>query len=374
MNRSLRILHLYKDYAPVPGGIENHVRTLAEAEASAGHDVTVAVCAPQRRRGEARLPREEVMAGVRVLRLPRIVTLRSMPLSLPYWLAARRLAREADVVHVQSPFPLGEAAVRNLPPGIRLIDSHQSDVVRQRILLKFYAPLYRRFLCRANAILTTSDAYAASSPWLQPHLGKCRTVSLGVDTHRFRPVDRPPNRTGSFRLLFVGRLRYYKGVDTLLEAMATLPPSAVLDIVGTGPMEARWRAQARDLGLSDRVRFLGDVPDATLPGTYGDADLFVLPCNCRAEAFGTVLAEALACGVPCVTCEVGTGTSSVVRDGMTGLVVPPSDPAALGAAIASLMADRDRLARMARAARADATGRLSQETMVRAVLDIVEGN
>ena len=374
MNRSLRILHLYKDYAPVPGGIENHVRTLAKAEAAAGHDVTVAVCAPQRRRGEARLPREEVMAGVRVLRLPRIVTLRSMPLSLPYWLAARRLARDSDVVHVQSPFPLGEAAVRNLPPGIRLIDSHQSDVVRQRILLKFYAPLYRRFLCRANAILTTSDAYAASSPWLRPHLGKCHTVPLGVDTHRFRPVDRPPNRTGPFRLLFVGRLRYYKGVDTLLEAMATLPPSAVLDIVGTGPMEARWRAQARDRGLSDRVRFLGDVPDATLPGTYGAADLFVLPCNCRAEAFGTVLAEALACGVPCVTCEVGTGTSSVVRDGMTGLVVPPSDPAALGAAIASLMSDRDRLARMARAARADATVRLAQETMVRAILDIVAGD
>lgn len=178
------VLHLYKDYAPVRGGIENHIRALAEAEADAGLDVAVCVCAPADGSVPAGVSREN---GVTVHRLPRVVTLRSMPLSPPFWRAARRLAAKARVVHVHSPFPLGEAAVRTLPRNIRLVVTHHSDVVRQRLLLKVYAPLYRTFLERADVILPTSDAYARTSPWLLPHLAKCRTVPLGVDTRRFHP-------------------------------------------------------------------------------------------------------------------------------------------------------------------------------------------
>ena len=172
----------------------------------------------------------------------------------------------------------------------------------------------------------------------------------------------------SFRLLFVGRLRYYKGLDTLLEAMRSLPARIVLDIVGDGPMAAPWRALAEAPELAGRIRFLGEISDEDLPAAYRAADLFVLPCNCRAEAFGTVLAEALASGVPCVTCDVGSGTSWVVRDGVTGRVVPPSDPAALAAAIRELADDPDRLAAMGRAARRDAETRLSEDAMIAGVM------
>ncbi len=366
----MRILHLYKDYSPVLGGIENHVRVLAEAEAARGLDVTVAVCAPK----GAGLPRESLESGVSVLRLPRLATFRSLPLSPAYWFAARRLARDADVVHVHSPFPLGEAAVRSLPRNIRLLATHHSDVVRQRFLLRFYAPLYRVFLDRVDLILPTSSAYAASSPWLRTRLGKCRTLPLGVDTRRFHPASSASSDAPSaFRLLFVGKLRYYKGLDTLLSAMADLPDSIRLDIVGSGPKGPEWQALSRRLGLDARVRFHGEIPDADLPAVYRSADLFVLPCNCRAEAFGTVLAEALASGLPCLTCEVGSGTSSVVRDGVTGRVVPPSDPAALATAIRQLAADRPALAEMARAAREDALARLSEEVMVASMMDILSG-
>lgn len=374
-SNTMRILHLYKDYAPVLGGIENHIRVLAEAEAAAGHDVIVAVCMPQH---GPRLPLERVENGVCVLRYPRVATLRSMPLSVPYWFAVRHLVRDVDVVHVHSPFPLGEAAVRTLPRTVRIIATHHSDVVRQKLLLRFYAPLYRTFLDRADLILPTSDAYAASSPWLRPHLAKCRTVPLGVDTQIFHPSQpsqpshfpspQPPTPDPHFSLLFVGRLRYYKGLDTLLHALSRLPENIRLDIVGDGPMGPAWKTLAADLHLQDRVRFLGEIPDADLPGAYRSADLFVLPCNCRAEAFGTVLAEALASGVPCITCDVGSGTSSVVRDGVSGRVVPPSDPAALAAAIRSLSEDRPLLSRMAVAAREDACTRLSDTVMVQSVM------
>lgn len=367
-----RILHLYKDYAPVLGGIENHLRVLAEAEAAAGLDVTVAVCAP---RGMPNPGRDRMENGVRVLRFPRVATFRSLPLSVPYWRAVRRLAREADVVHVHSPFPLGEAAVRDLPRGLRLLVTHHSDVVRQRLLLRFYAPFYRTFLERADGILPTSDAYAATSPWLRPRLAKCHTVPLGVDTRRFHPADdrAPGDGEEPLRLLFVGRLRYYKGVDALLRALAELPPDEfTLDIVGEGPMGGAWRKLADDLGLGGRVRFRGEVPDSDLPSVYRASDVFVLPCNCRAEAFGTVLAEALASGVPCVTCEVGSGTSTVVQDGRTGRVVPPSDSSALAAALRELASDRARLRAMGVAARQDAVDRLSESVMVRSVLGLLE--
>jgi glycosyltransferase involved in cell wall biosynthesis len=102
----------------------------------------------------------------------------------------------------------------------------------------------------------------------------------------------------------VGKLRYYKGVDTLLEALTELP-GVYLEVVGEGPMGEEWAALAARLGVADRVHFRGQVPDAELPDWYGRAHIFVLPANARAEAFGTVLLEAMASGLPCITTEVG---------------------------------------------------------------------
>lgn len=364
----MKILHLYKDYLPVVGGIENHIRVLAEAEAAAGQEVTVAVCKPEK---DSSCPRETIEHGVRVIRYPRIVTLRSMPLSLPYGMGVRCLAREMDVIHVHSPFPLGEAMVRDLSSSVRLLVTHHSDVVRQKLLLKFYAPLYRAFLRRADLILPTSEAYAKSSPWLQPHWEKCRVVPLGVDTRRFCPAPKASGSSAGLRIVFVGRFRYYKGVDTLLQAMTLLPENVSLTLVGDGPKKHEWYALSNALGLQTRVTFHGEVSDDELLAVYHSADLFVLPCNCRAEAFGTVLAEALSCGVPCITCEVGSGTSSVVRNGTTGYVVQPSDPKALATAIQAMLEHPEERLRMGLAARADALQRLSDEAMVRSVLQLL---
>jgi rhamnosyl/mannosyltransferase len=110
-------------------------------------------------------------------------------------------------------------------------------------------------------------------------------------------------------------------------------PKARLNVVGDGPMRDVWEPLAWELGLRDRVTFVGDVTDAELPGWYHQADVFVLPANARAEAFGMVLTEAMASGLPCITTELGTGTSWIVQDGMTGFVVPPMDPDALAGAI-----------------------------------------
>ena len=351
----MHILHLYKDYFPVLGGIENHIRVLAEAQAAAGHSVTVLVCDPGRH------TRHEVLKGVRVIKAGRLTTRASMPVSLaqPWELWQQR----PDILHVHSPYPLGEISGWLLRRGAATVITHHSDVVRQRGWLRLYAPLLRRVLCAADRIIATSPRYIETSPWLRPVAHKCTVVPLGVDVRQFTPSHK--QEKNGLHLLFVGRLRYYKGLDTLLRALVQLP-DAELTIVGDGPMRAPWETLARSLRLDHKVHFVGDVPDAELPEWYRQADVFVLPANARAEAFGTVLLEAMASGLPCVTTELGTGTSWIVQHGVTGLVVPSNDVAALSAALAQL---RDRTLRdaMGRAGRARVEQNFTLTRMIQGV-------
>jgi glycosyltransferase involved in cell wall biosynthesis len=263
----MNILHLYKDYYPVLGGIENHIRILAEAQAAAGHEVTVLVCNPGPR------TKEQQMAGVTVIKAGR---------------------------------------------------------------LRLYGPLLRRVLSQADAVIAATPSYLESSPWLQPVRHKCVIMPYGIDTRYFSPGPKEPR--AALQLLFVGRLRYYKGLDTLLQALPDVP-EAQLTVVGEGQMEAKWRHLSRNSGLDGRVRFAGSPADGALRDCYRQADLFVFPSNARSEALGIALLEAMACSLPCITTELGTGTSWVVQHGVTGFVVPPRDPGALAGAIRQALVD-----------------------------------
>ena len=138
-------------------------------------------------------------------------------------------------------------------------------------------------------------------------------------------------------MLFVGRLRYYKGLHILLDAMPGV--RGQLLIGGGGPERERLERQAAQLGIAERVHFLGDIPDDDLPALFQSADVFVMPAHLRAEALGLAQIEALASGLPCVSTELGTGTSYANRHGETGLVVPPGDAPALATALNTLLAD-----------------------------------
>ncbi len=357
----MNILHLYKDYHPVLGGIENHIRALAEAQAAAGHQVIVLVCNPGQH------TRIKELDGVKVIKAGRLTTAASMPISLTQPVILARL--RPDVVHIHSPYPLGEVANWLIGRGKVTVITHHSDVIRQKRWLRFYGPLLRRVLRAADRIIATSPRYIETSPWLWPVREKCVVVPLGVDVARFTPAHQP--HAGPLTLLFVGRLRYYKGLDTLLQALAHVP-EARLTIVGEGPMREKWEALSQSLGLEGRVVFAGEVEDADLPRWYHQAHLFVLPANTRAEAFGTVLLEAMAAGLPCITTEVGTGTSWVVQHGVTGLVVPPCNPEALAGAIRQLLTDPDARWRMGQQGQRRAQQEFSQQKMIQNMLALYQ--
>lgn len=331
----MRILHVYKDYDPIVGGIENHVKTVAEAQAKSGHEVRVLVTRPGRAHTPHPLPYQEIINGVQVIRAWRLATVASTPLSPLFpWLLRRT---PADIVHLHFPYPVGEVSQWLSGRGRPYVITYHSDVVKQKAILRFYEPLMRRVLRGASRILPTSDRYVQSSEFLRPLADKCSVVPLSVEPDVFAGNERLLAPAGNPTLLFVGQHRYYKGVDTLIRA---LPDLAVrLIIGGDGPLRGEWERLVDGLGVREKVVFTGRVSDADLPKLYASADIFVLPANARSEAFGKVLLEAMAAGLPCVTTEVGTGTSFVVQDGVTGLVVPPQEPLALARAIQRLLDD-----------------------------------
>lgn len=337
----MKILHVYKGYPPVVGGMENHVRLLAERQAGRGLDVTVLV-ASARGRGSM-----QVENGVRVIRTRPLVTLASAPLSPAMGLWMRRLT--PDVGHLHFPYPPGEIAHRFLGRSRATIVSYQSDIVRQRWLGRLYGPLMRRVLADADRVLVSSPAYLQSSPHLQRITAKCSVVPLGIEPAAFRVPTNGASADmrgsdGAPLVLFVGKLRYYKGVDVLIEAAAQIDGRIL--IVGGGPMEARLRRQAAASSAAARIRFLGEVADDELPHHYLAADVVVLPSAYRSEAFGIVLLEAMAAGRPVVSTELGTGTSFINQHGETGLVVASRDPSGLATAINRLLADPEERRRM----------------------------
>ena len=148
------------------------------------------------------------------------------------------------------------------------------------------------------------------------------------------------------RVLAVGRLTCYKGLEYLVRAMALLE-HAELHLVGTGNLQRKLRDLARDLHLDRRVIFHGHLPDAQLADQFAACDCLCLPSIERTEAFGVVLLEAMARGRATIISDVpGSGMGWVVDDGVTGLHVPPVNPRALADAIANLQRDRDKIHRL----------------------------
>lgn len=357
----MKILQIYKDYYPVLGGIENHLRVLCEGLCARGHEVTALVTSPGRHTTIAQ------HGQLRIVRAGRLLQAASTPLSLA--MLREALQAPADLVHLHYPFPPGDLAAL-LRPALPLVVTYHSDIVRQQRLDRAYAPLRALTLRRAQAILATNAPYIASSPVLRPLAHKCRVVPLSVDAGRFATpnlelVATLRARTAGPVVLFVGRLRYYKGLHFALEALREVPGTLLL--VGSGGEEPRLRQLAAELGIASRVVFAGDVDDEELPSYYAAADLFVLPAHLRAEAFGTVLLEAMATGLPLLTTELGTGTSYVNQHGVTGFVVPPADSAALARAMAVLLANPSLRAAFGAAGKARAATMFSPEQLIASI-------
>jgi glycosyltransferase involved in cell wall biosynthesis len=368
----MQVLFLYKDYYPVFGGIENHIRLLAEGLHAGGVDARVLVTNTDSQ------TRHEQIGGVPVTKTARQVNVSSAPISLPYFHELWRQEQGIDIAHAHFPYPPGEIAHLLFGRSRRFVITYHSDIVKQRVLGLLYRPLLWQVLKRADLLTVSNPVTIQTSPFLRPLAEKCRVIHFGQDLSRFQRTLQHAEDAAAIRerygkrplLLFVGRFRHYKGVDVLIRAMHQV--DAELLLVGIGPMEKAWRQVAQDEGLEDKVHFLGEASDDEVLTLYHAADIFVLPSTNRAETLGIVQIEAMACGLPVICTELGTGTSYVNQHEVTGLVTPPNDPGALVAAINRLLADPALRAQMGAAGLKRAQKEFSLEEMIRQTLAFYE--
>ena len=332
----MRVLHFYKTYHPDSvGGVEQVIRQMCVGTGRLGVTNTVLSLSRQNNL----VPFE--FEGHMVHRVPLNAEIASNAISVQSIGALARLAKQADVVHYHFPWPFMDLAHFIARVDKPTVVTYHSDIVRQRHLLRLYQPLKHRFLGSVDSIVASSPNYMASSPVLGRYRDKTRIIPYGLDKATYAKPE--PDRLAHWRarigpkfFLFVGVLRYYKGLHVLLEAVAGTEYPVV--IVGAGPEEAALKAQAARLGLKN-VLFAGAVGEEDKVALLTLAYAMAFPSHLRSEAFGVSLLEGAMYGKAMVSCEIGTGTTFINIDGETGLVVPPDDVAALRAAMGRLWND-----------------------------------
>lgn len=364
----MKVVHIFKDfYPPTTGGIEQHMRLLCGALAK---KVDVVVLVPSRSRHTV----DEQVDGVRVLRVPEFGRYASAPLcpSAPWRLRQLR----PDLVHLHFPNPMGDLTY--LLSGVRapLVVSYHADIIKQRAYLPYYRPVLRRLFSRAARIIVASKEYAASSEFLRPYADRTAIIPYGIDVRSYALANGERAQVEALRdggtapfVLYVGALRYYKGIDVLIRAMTTVSARAV--VVGRGDDTALTQL-ARNLGVLSRIQFVGEVTESRLRVLLHAAQVVVLPSIDRCEAFGIALLEGMACGKPIVATDLPTGVRTLNQHEVTGLSVPPGDADALAAALNRLLGDSALRARLGDAGRRRAEQAFSAVRMIDQTLAIYE--
>jgi rhamnosyl/mannosyltransferase len=382
----LRVIHLGKYYTPATGGIETHTRTLCRSLADLGIDVGVVVVNHANVAGDdvtfsasAWTPSVEERDGpVRIWRVGRLANVAKLDVTPTLPRLLRQLRRNPpDLWHLHTPnvtMMLAMATMKSLRP---LVITHHSDIVRQKILKHGVRPLEKLIYRRAVRILPTSAAYAEDSDLLRTMPEKVTPLPLGID---LAPFQNPSPaalkheaelkaKHGSPLWLAVGRLIYYKALDIAFAALAKLPGKLL--IIGTGPMEAEWKAKATELGVAERVVWLGRTTGDELIGAYRAATAYWFPSNARAEGFGLVQVEAMAAGCAVINAAIAhSGVPWVSPDGVSGLTVPVNDAAAFASAAQRLLDEPGLRERLAAGGRARAAAEFDQHSMAERCLAI----
>jgi rhamnosyl/mannosyltransferase len=369
----MRVLQVGKFFYPYMGGIENHLYVLAR-ELLHAVDMQIVVSNTSRRTVR------ETVDGVPVTRCGSLATVASTPISPG--MAFELSRRSYDVLHLHLPNPMGAASYLASwkPRGHRLVVTYHSDIVRQRRLNALYGPLVERVLDGADVVIATSQNCLDLSPVLAPFKAKCRVVPYGIELAQYErtpaldaeALELRRRHGGRPVLLAVGRLIYYKGFEYAIRALPLLP-EADLVIIGDGPLRGELEALARELGVAERVTFLGDVHNQRIAPHFLAADVYVLPSMAVSEAFGIVQIEAMAAGLPVVNTALASGVPFVSRDGESGFTVEPANVEALAGALRRLLDDPALRQRFGAAGKARAHREFTKEVLARRLLEAYAG-
>lgn len=365
----MNVLHLYKSAPPEDiGGVGVVIQNISRYSSLQGVRHRVLVCT---KASELRV--EQWPCGTEVYFCPQMTTLASMPFSVSYLRQFTQLLDWANILHFHHPFPLQDLLYlsarlrRRMPPAVV---TYHSDVVRQRFFNLLYTPLARKFLRSVDTVVATSPNYVESSRLLKTLDCKVEVIPLGVNPLTYPPVypqvqSRLREQVGEGFCLFLGALRYYKGLSYLIDAAKETGIPVV--IAGRGDMETQLRHEAAGAG---NIHFIPEVSEEEKIALLSLAQIFVFPSHIRSEAFGISLLEAQMMRLPLITCEIETGTSYVNQANVTGLIVPPADSSALAKAMRHLHDDPARCRKMGFAGHARFLGMFTAQKMASRYLQV----
>lgn len=320
-------------YPPEVGGLETHVSDLSRGLASAGHPVQMLTS-----RSLPGLAGRESVAGVDVRRIwmPNRTAVGWMAHIVATLPTHARLAKAADVVHAHT-FACGVPPIvtrrwRALPYVLTLHTSH----FLMRAGKSAWKPAFRRIIREADYLLATSEEIRQVALELYPH-ARSEVMTNAVDTDRF--VPRTVDQNSGRRLVVPRRLFPKNGVEYFIRALPRLTREHDVQarIVGDGPERGRLERLARELGVSERVEFLGARPNQEMPELLREADLAVIPSLMEATSIAAL--EAMSCGLPVAASRVG-GLPEII-DSSVGTLFAPADPEALAAAVGELLSRGD---------------------------------
>lgn len=331
-----KVLHIFKSYFPeTTGGVEQVIRqiSLAGLERGVQADIFTLVDGPS----HCFEFEGQLVHGVK-----RHFQLASTGFSFSALWAFRRLAENYDLLHFHYPWPFAD--LLNLLAGVSkpTVLTYHSDIVKQQALEHVYRPLQQHFLRSMNKIAVTSPNYLQSSTVLADYVGKSSIVPIGLNKASYPDVSAEQvaaikAKHGDEFFLFVGVLRYYKGLHSLLAAVKD--SSIKVLIAGSGPLLQELKTQLEEQQLEANVVFLGQVSEEDKVALLQACRALVFPSSLRSEAFGVSLLEAAMFAKPMISCEIGTGTTYINLANETGLVVPPESPEALRSALLTLLSD-----------------------------------
>ena len=322
----MKVLHFYKASVPDSvGGVEQVISQIALINGSLGVDTEVLALSP------TMVDRTIKIDNHCVHRCRSNFEIASTPFSVSAFLRFRQLAKEADIIHYHFPYPFADLLHFITRVDKPTVLTYHSDIVKQKHLLRLYQPLMNKFLGSVDRIVATSPNYLKSSKVLARFQNKVSVIPIGLDKSTYPAPDNDrleywQKKFGDKFFLFVGVMRYYKGLHILIEAAHNSDYPIV--IVGAGPIEKELKDQIKNLGINN-IYFIGFVSNEDKVALFTLSYAILFPSHLRSEAFGISLLEGAMYGKPLISSEIGTGTTYINIDGETGMVVPPSDSGAL---------------------------------------------
>ena len=340
---SIKVLHVYKTFFPetVGGGEQVIFQLCKNAEIESR-----VLCLTKNSKKTV-----ENYEGIKVIRYPQTLSYASCPISIQAIINFKKESNWADIIHYHYPWPFGDllslfAAKR------KSVVTYHSDIVKQKILRCLYYPLEQWFLSKVDKIIATSPNYTITSANLINRKSKVTVIPIGIDKSNYpkpnlNSCKQIKKKIGDKFFLFIGQLRYYKGLHILLDSMVRADYQLV--IAGMGAQYNNLKKQAQEKKL-DNVHFLGQIEDKEKVNLLNSCLCLVLPSHLRSEAFGITLVEGAMFGKPLISCAIGTGTDYINQHEKTGFVVPNNDPIALKKAMSLLAQDSKLAKKMGRAA------------------------